>query len=520
MKLKRAAALTLACVMTALTFSGCNAKQAVMKTISNLDSKPTSVQTQGTSRIDFTIPYLRSDPLDPYKATTDVNKDLCSLLFDPLYGLDENFKPKPLIAENCKLNGTTLTVTIKSGLKFSDGSPLSADDVKYSFKLAKASKAYSIILNNISSVEGEGTSLIFKLKGQNPYEVNNLIFPIIKKDSDKAENSGDSSASPPIGSGRYSIMSSSNDKILSANKSRLGSFRPTYYNIGLKDVSEVSSVPNLFSMGEIDFYTDRFADGDYHSYSGTGTGFEMTNFVYLGINSEKSIFKDSRVKRALALLLNRKDLSTISFSSFARETSSPFHPAFFATATATLPPVDYDFNAGVKLLEEAGFKSDKATGTRSSSGKDLKLRLVVNNDNSFKISMARSIQQYFAKADIQVELIELPYSQYLYRVENESFDIYIGETALPCSFDLSAFFTEGAGLEYGIDTESAAANAYRSFEKGEINMQTFLDAFADDLPFIPIAYRDGIAIRSSKIKTRIDTSPTDCFYNINEWNAD
>ncbi|MBQ7549168.1 MAG: ABC transporter substrate-binding protein [Clostridia bacterium] len=516
MKLKRAFALTLAFILTALTFSGCNAKQAVINTISNLDPKSTSVQTQGTSRIDFTIPYLRSDPIDPYKATTDVNRDLCSLLFDPLYGLDENFKPQPLIAENCKLNGKSLTVNIKSGLKFSDGSTLGAEDVKYSFKLAKASKAYSITLNNISSVEGEGTSLMFKLKSPNPYEANNLIFPIIKKDSDKTEKSGDSSASPPIGSGRYSIMSSSSDKILSANKSRLGGFQPTYYNIGLKDVTEASSVPNLFSMGEIDFYTNRFTDGDYHSYSGTATDFEMTNFVYLGINSEKSVFKDSRVKRALALLLNRKDLATVSFSSFARETSSPFHPSFFATATATLPPIDYDFNAGVKLLEEAGFKSDKG----SSSGRELKLRLVVNNDNSFKVSMARSIQQYFAKADIQVELIELPYSKYLYRVENENFDIYLGETALPCSFDLSAFFTEGAGLEYGINTESAAANAYRSFEKGEINMQSFLDAFADDLPFIPIAYRDGIVIRSSKIKTRIETSPTDCFYNIKDWNAD
>ena len=51
-------------------------------------------------------------------------------------------------------------------------------------------------------------------------------------------------------------------------------------------------------------------------------------------------------------------------------------------------------------------------------------------------------------------------------------------------------------------------------------MQNFLDAFADNLPFIPLAFRRGIAVKSDKIKTDINTIVSDCFYNIDEWTTE
>ena len=50
-------------------------------------------------------------------------------------------------------------------------------------------------------------------------------------------------------------------------------------------------------------------------------------------------------------------------------------------------------------------------------------------------------------------------------------------------------------------------------------MQGFIDSFSDELPFIPIAFRQGIAVSSDTIKTDIVTAPNDCFANINEWTA-
>ena len=49
---------------------------------------------------------------------------------------------------------------------------------------------------------------------------------------------------------------------------------------------------------------------------------------------------------------------------------------------------------------------------------------------------------------------------YIQALEDESFDLYIGETKLPLDMRLTGFFTEGASTSYGIDQECSAAVTY------------------------------------------------------------
>ena len=518
MNFKRIFTMLLSLTFILLFLCGCNPKQAVIKTISNLNPVKTETVDPGIDEVGFTIPYLRSDSLNPYKATQTINQNISTLLFDSLFSLGNDFKTSNLVADSFTSDSTKLTVTIKSGLTFTDGSALSPDDVVYSFNLAKKSDNYSAYLGNVSSAKASSSDVIFTLKAENPYEVNNLTFPIIKSGSDKdTKSSDDYSANIPTGSGRYSVTTLNNDKVLAVNKDRLGGYHPKYNYVGLKDVTEVSSIPILFSLGEIDFYTDNFSEGKYTRYTGTSSDIELTNFVYMGINSNTKVLSDSKVRRAIALAINRSDLASISFSSFAQATSSPFHPSFYALSDCTLPPIKFDLNAGIDLLTNAGFDKVTGAGLRYSDVGKLQLKLVVNKDNSFKLSMARSIQQSLSKAGITITIDSLSYSDYLKAIKSEAYDLYLGETKLSNSFDLSAFFTKNGGLDYGIDTTCPSAKAYAQLESGKIQMQGFLDAFADDLPIIPIAYREGVTVKSTKIKTAVNTVAGDCFNNIDEW---
>ena len=67
--------------------------------------------------------------------------------------------------------------------------------------------------------------------------------------------------------------------------------------------------------------------------------------------------------------------------------------------------------------------------------------------------------------------------------------------------------------------KSKTANIYSDYIGGNAEIQQFIDAFSDDLPFIPIAFRQGIAVKSDNIKTDIVTNPDDGFANIDEWTA-
>ena len=493
----------------AVGLTGCNGKDAVGTSADAQDENKNTVA--GLDEIGYILPYLRSDSLNPYEAEQLINQNLDLLLYDSLFTVDNSFKAIPQIAESYSTEEKTITVILKSGVTFTDGSALTASDVVYSFQKAKKSDRYSRMLSNITSVaDRDSQTVVFNMKDKSPYEVNNLTFAVIKSGSDSKDGE------LPTGSGRYTLVDG-DDKYLKFNENRLGGYSPRYNMIGLLGITEASSVSDLFSVSEIDFSQDNFDEGKYVRYSGETTPINLSNFVYLGIKSSNKTLNDSSVRRAIALALNRKDLASVSYAGFAKETSTPCCSDFYAIQGCTLPPIKQNKEAAKELLDEAGYSTVSELGIRYGSGGSLYYTMAVNKDNSFKRAMARSIQQSLEEVNIKVQISEYPYEQYLNAVKNGKCDLYLSETKLNCSFDLSEFFDKDGGLSYGIDEKCPSAEKYREFKNGEATMQNFLDAFADDLPFIPLAYRQGAAVKSEKIKTQISPSVGDCFADIDEW---
>lgn len=184
-------------------------------------------------------------------------------------------------------------------------------------------------------------------------------------------------------------------------------------------------------------------------------------------------------------------------------------------------PVKFDDDAAIDLLERAGFDDVSDYGIRYSaySGK-LELRLIVNKENSFKLAMARNIQQTLAKADIIVVIKEYSYKNYVNAVKEGAYDLYIGEVMLPNSFYLNGFFTENGGYSFGIDPACKSATDYNLFLEGKKTLQEFLDTFTDELPFIPVLYRQGITVKGPRIPTESKTIISDYFYNVNDWTVE
>ncbi|MBO5421381.1 MAG: hypothetical protein J6A67_05510 [Clostridia bacterium] len=517
-KAKRIFSALLCATLLTATFAGCEPLD-----LSIDPSTDTSVTEpiKGIDAIGYTIPYLRTDSLNPFVCETETNRNIAMLIFDPLFNVNNDFSTEPVIAESYTLSGRKLSVKIKTNLTFSDGSVLTSQDIVYSFTLAKNSKFYSPLLNNFSTAGADGNgNVVFTLKQVDPNAVANLTFPIIKKDSDKNNNS-DGNLSFPIGSGRYSIVQEKDSRKLVVNKERLGSYHPQYNQIGLKDITETSSITTLFDLNQIDFYTENFSEGSFKRYTGASTKFDTTNFVYLGVNSQSNKLKDSMVRRAISLLVDRSNISTVAFSDFAQPTATPFHPAYHALKGCSVMPVKFNDDAAIDLLERAGFDKVSDYGIRYSAytGK-LELRLIVNKENSFKLAMARNIQQTLAKADIIVVIKEYSYKNYVNAVKEGAYDLYIGEVMLPNSFYLNGFFTENGGYSFGIDPACKSATDYNLFLEGKKTMQEFLDTFTDELPFIPVLYRQGITVKGPRILTESKTIISDYFYNVNDWTVE
>ena len=81
---------------------------------------------------------LKTEPtsMDPQYHALTPNIQLSQTLFDPLVCADAELAPKPCLAESWTAEGTTWTFKLRPGVKFSDGSPFTAEDVLFTYDRA------------------------------------------------------------------------------------------------------------------------------------------------------------------------------------------------------------------------------------------------------------------------------------------------------------------------------------------------------------------------------------------------
>ncbi|MBI3711056.1 MAG: twin-arginine translocation pathway signal protein, partial [Proteobacteria bacterium] len=144
------------------------------------------------------------------------------LVWDRLMRIGADGLPKPWAAESVKwVNDTTLDVTIRAGMKWHDGRPVTADDVVFSFQapaMGDKSPMYKPFVMDIASVSKTGDNTIrFVLKGPNaPFLTSsiakiNLIpkhiwEPVMADLMTKPENAEKLSAPSHIGSGPFKCV--------------------------------------------------------------------------------------------------------------------------------------------------------------------------------------------------------------------------------------------------------------------------------------------------------------------------
>ena len=135
MNYKRILSMALACVIC-LCFSGCKKNPG-----SNSSGPIDSEMSEQSGTVDYmTLLYSASDSFNPYTVKTDINRQLCMLLYEPLIRVDNDFEPQYALAKTVDVKDKRCVVTLNNAA-FSDGTSVTADDVVYSCKLALASQS-------------------------------------------------------------------------------------------------------------------------------------------------------------------------------------------------------------------------------------------------------------------------------------------------------------------------------------------------------------------------------------------
>ncbi len=495
--LNRIIASALSLVLFTLIFAGCENTSAEPEYPSGSLPVNRPVNTQGGNA---NIGYSADDSLNPYFTKTDLNSDLTGLVFEPLFYLDDTFCARPSLASSYTVQELTLTVKLTNTAAFSDGIQFSSSDVVYSFNLAKESDNYKNELTEIASATASGAdTVIFTLTTANKYAVDSLTFPIVK-----TQTAGDKSALP-VGTGLYKIVKSGEDIKLQHNPySRLP--YPNLTTVNLVRIPPSSTLIHTLELGTVDAYFDNMSSGSYSQANAQTAKTNLSNLVFLGINSSSFGLSTPAMRQAVYYSINRQSIAANAFKNYAVESAVPYHPEWhvinneqFDTSSLVL-----DYSKAKDLMTKAGFKDN------------LNYRLIVYSGNNFKIAAAKEIKQSLENIGITITVTELTWDAYLSALYAGDYDFYIGEIKLPENMNLSAALASGGTIKGFPSTDTTAA-AYTEFLSGKIDLEAFTSSFLQNIPFIPICFRMGALICSNSITPAPDCDSGNVYKNIYEW---
>jgi peptide/nickel transport system substrate-binding protein len=330
-------------------------------------STTTSSRNASTIRIGFSD---SPQGFDPALATLGASHQIIDLVYSGLTKLSPDANPEPDLAQSWAISasGTTYTFKLRPGVKFQDGTPLTAEDVVYTFnRLRDPKTGYSYItqLENIKAVTATAPdSVRFDLKAKMGPLLSFLAFPgnfIVPKHMAAA---GASLTSHPIGTGPFEFLSYSPNQelILKANPQYYVPGEPKAKSLDIKYIASDTDRATALLGGSLDFAT-QINPADYARVSGT-PGFKGTETVgghwyWLMTNDKQKPLNNPLVRQAKSYAIDRTALVKTSFFGHAQPILGGPIPDWswaYDQSTNNVPATG-DVQKAKDLLRQAGYPS-------------------------------------------------------------------------------------------------------------------------------------------------------------------
>ena len=210
---------------------------------------------------------------------------------------------------------------------------------------------------------------------------------------------------------------------------------------------------------------------------------------FWGINFGNKLLIDPALREILYYAIDRNRIIANLLGDFAVVTTCPINPAF-------LEQDSIEQGTDVKmLLAQNGYGNVNESGTRVKEidGERIPLQfdLVVCGDGSIKGTVAEYIQNSLASFGIDIRIKNVPYEEYLSRVEEGDFDLFLGEIDLSADYDMERLLKTGGTLNYGefqdeaMDAVIDQMNSAQSLHQLKEKRKEFEQIFRESCPRFP-----------------------------------
>jgi len=358
------------------------------------------------------------DQLDPHKTSAYYSFEVLENVYDTLVEPDENLEVQPALATDwtTSKNQLTWTFTIRDGVTFSDGSPLTAEDVAYSYnRIIDEDLNSSYKFAATKSIKAtDPQTLVIKQTSPTPNLLASLGgfkgMGIVQKEN---VESGDIKNNP-IGSGPFKVEQWRNgDSIQLVRNDEYWGDAPALDGVRFTFVKDPTVALQNLQGGEVQ-WTDNLPPQQIGSLEGSedvelGTA-PAADYWYLALNQNREPFDDVDVRRAIAFALDRDAIvKAAKFgNATVNQTAIPETSAWYHEYA----PYTFDTEQAQQLLGDAGVE-------------DLTMDLMVTSEYPETVSAAQVIADQLSDVGITVKIRDLDFATWLDEQGKGNFDSFM-----------------------------------------------------------------------------------------------
>lgn len=456
--------------------------------------------------------------LDPRHAVTSNDTKISRLVVAPLVSVDQpSLEPRLELAEAIDaIDPVTWDVTLRAGVRFPDGTEMTAADVLYTFQsiLEPAQKSFArrTFEERLVRLEAlDARRIRFHLKQPLATFVTDLDFGIVSKAA--AERVGGRwPGGECVGAGPFQVVRVRPGTVELARNPYYVHGAPSMRRLVVRTVRDpntqlISLVGGSADLAQNTVRLDLLGDVQRRSELRVATG-QSAILTYMLLNHEDPILKDVRVRRAIAHALDRESLVRAKFGGHAVLATGLLAPSHWAYANG-VRRYGYDSDAARRLLDEAGYPDPDGQGGRSRFSLTYK-----TSSDPFRVGVARLIAERLGDVGIAVEVRPFEFSTFFADVKRGSYQLATMQTSEIVEPDMYFTYFHSSRIPSQDLPDGGNRWRYRSeladqlMEQGRRTLARperyaiyarLQNLMAEDLPVIPLWHEDNVAVTRASV---------------------
>ncbi len=419
---------------------------------SSINNRVIPVDSENQSKVEqshdggWLVWRLGGEPstLNPYHSQADFSSGTITdgNIFESLLKRDpDTLELKPFLAKSFAVSedGMEIDFKLRDDIYFSDGVPVTAKDVEFSFKTITNPQIDAAMLANyyqdvkeVQVISGREVKFVMKRKYFKSLEIvgGMAILPehIYHFDDPHVFNSR---ISDPVGSGPYVFVkwNVAKNVILIRNESYWGKL-PAIKKIVFKFIINDNAAIQSLKSGDVDYVRplpdqydqlakDKAFTSKFYplSYWHPGVG-----YFYIGWNEANPCFKDKRVRLALTMLIDREAICKhLLKNPEAKVATGPFY-IYGDQTNPDIKPWPYDVERARKLLTQAGWVDTNGNGIIDKDGVEFKFNYMIVGGVSLHENIAKLLKDSFSKVGIEMRVDPYEWSVFIGKLHDRDFD--------------------------------------------------------------------------------------------------